>query len=80
MYVVLGLPLVVCPCCGCHNTSFDALLLWALCLTLARKLWEVTFGPSKKRLVLCGKIEDCEEQSTPNYEITPGFKPFILNV
>ena len=22
--MVLGLPLLVCPCCGCHNRSFDA--------------------------------------------------------
>ena len=30
MYVVLGLP-SVCPCCGCHNTSFDASFsLWLL--------------------------------------------------
>ena len=26
------------------------------------------------------KIEDCEQQSTPTYKITPGFKPSILNV
>jgi len=31
MYVVLCLPLLVCPCCGCHNTSFDAFT--SLCLT-----------------------------------------------
>ena len=24
LYMVLRLPLLTCPCCGCHNTNFDA--------------------------------------------------------
>lgn len=31
VYVVLGFPLLVCPCCGYHNTSFNASSY--LCLT-----------------------------------------------
>ena len=34
--MVLGLPLLVCPCCGCQNTSVDAFS--SLCLTHAQLL------------------------------------------
>ena len=41
MYVVLGLPLLVCPCCGCRNTSFDASS--RLCSSRARWPVHLTF-------------------------------------